>query len=250
MNALKKQLSNELQQDLNVKIMDSLLWGLPIHTVDIAFKTVLRTKMDILMKMMLITLQKSTEASIEELSDILLVDPLFIQDVIGKMHRGGLIEKKKSGFILTEAGNEQLATGVFEHEPEDGSVEILYSLCHEKFLNEELGEIESAEIDHYRYIDEFNDWDSTFFEETELREVIKDREVEQVEGSVQKVVTAIGTVAEIRLDWIPCIEFRLYNKVEDSFYARVWNTLSSQWDEQLEKQLNAREVKSWRQAYL
>lgn len=250
MDALKSRLLKELQTDLNVKVMDSLSWGLPMHTVEITFKTVLRTKMDILMKMMLITFQKSITATAEELSDILLVEPLFIQDLIGKMERGSLIETSGSGFSLTAAGVHQLETGIFEHEAESESREMLYSPCHEQFLKGELKEkvIVSQEI--YRYASDFTNWDSTFFEEDDLLNAVKRMDVESIEGNVQKVVAEIGLATELQLDLVPVLEFRLFNKTEDIFYARVWNTLSGHWDEILEAQLNERELKVWRKKYL
>ena len=71
--------------------------------------------------------------------------------------------------------------------------------------------------------------------------------VESGEGNVQTVVSNIVSVSDIQIDLIPCIEFQLYNVVEDIFYARVWNTLSEHWDETLEAQLNEKERKKWRE---
>jgi hypothetical protein len=249
-DALKSRLLKELQQDLNVKVLDSLAWGLPMHTVEITFKTVLRTKMDILMKMMLITFQKSTTATAEELSDILLVEPLFIQDLIGIMTRGNLIEASSGGFSLTAAGVHQLETGIFEHEAESESLEMLYSPCHERFLKGELKEKDIVSQEIYRYASDFNDWDSTFFEENDLLNAVKSMDVESVEGNVQKVVAEIGSATELQLDLVPVLEFHLFNKTEDILYARVWNTLLGHWDEVLEAQLNEREVKMWREKYV
>lgn len=250
MDALKSKLTKELQQDLNVKVLDSVSWGLPMHTVEITFKTVLRTKMDILMKMMLITFQKSTTATAEDLSDILLVEPLFIQDLIGKMTRGNLIEASEGGFSLTAAGVHQLETGIFEHEAESGSQEMLYSPCHEQFLKGELKEKDIQAQELYRYASDFNDWNSTFFEENELMDAVKSMDVESIEGNVQKVIAEIGSATELQLELVPVIEFRLFNKTEDILYARVWNTLLGRWDEVLEAQLNEREIKMWREKYV
>ena len=85
MNDLKGRLTKELQQDFNVKIMGSLSWSLPVNSIEIVYQTVMRTKVDILMKMMLIAFGKADIATAEELSDILLVEQLFINDLIDKM---------------------------------------------------------------------------------------------------------------------------------------------------------------------
>ena len=100
MNELKGRLTKELQQDFNVKIMDSLSWSLPVHSIEIAYQTVMRTKMDILMKMMLIAFEKADIATAEELSDILLVEQLFINDLIDKMTRTGVIEKREGSLLF------------------------------------------------------------------------------------------------------------------------------------------------------
>ena len=54
------------------------------------------------MKMMLLTFQKTKRATIDELGEILLVEPLFIQDLIDKMLRSRMIEKNGDGFALTD----------------------------------------------------------------------------------------------------------------------------------------------------
>lgn len=250
MDGLKKQLTKELQQNFNVKIMDTLSWSLPVHSIEIEFQTVMRTKMDILMKMILIAFGKAEIETAKELSDILLVEQLFIHDLIDKMSRTGLIIKRDSAFILTDAGSQQLEAGVFEHEPKTGSKKALFSPCHLSFLTGEPGSISYEEEEVYRFRDEFSDWDVTSLEETVLKKALKTMGVESSEGNVQIVVSEIVSASELQIDLVPCIEFRLHNVAEDLMYARVWNTLSEQWDETLEAQLNEKERIKWREIYL
>ena len=249
MEELKRRLTKELQQDFNVKIIDSLSWGLPVHSIEIAFNTVKRTKMDILMKMMLIAFQKTEIETAEELSEMLLVEQLFIDDLIAKMMGSGVIEKSGS-FELTDVGVRQIETGIFVHEPENGFKKTLYSPCHLSFLNGETKTIPYEEEEVYRYKNDFDDWDVTSLGETTLLDALKTMGVESGEGNVQTVVSNIVSVSDIQIDLIPCIEFQLYNLAEDLFYARVWNTLSEHWDETLETQLNEKERKMWREHYL
>ena len=138
MEDLKNRLIKELQQDFNVEVLDSVSWALPIQLISIKFQTVSRTKMDILMKMMLLTLQKTKSATIDELGEILLVEPLFIQDLIEKMRRSRMIEKNGDGFALTDLGVRQLESGIYEHEPETNAAERIYSPCHQSFLKGEI----------------------------------------------------------------------------------------------------------------
>ncbi|WP_203247648.1 hypothetical protein [Sporosarcina beigongshangi] len=251
MEELKRQLTKELQQDLNVKILDSLSWGLPVHSIEIAFQTVKRTQMDILMKMMLMAFQTEAIADAEELSDILLVEQLFINDLIDKMSRTGVLANKGSSFALTEAGIQQLESGIFVHEPEDDSKKALYSPCHEAFLTGNVEELSSdEEQETYRHHKEFVDWTVKSLAKIDAITALQSLGVESSEGNVQIVISKIVSATNVQTDAVPCLEFRLYNKNEDVLYTRVWNTLLGHWDKVLEAQLNERERMEWREKYL
>ncbi|MEK5038275.1 hypothetical protein [Sporosarcina sp. FSL K6-3457] len=251
MEELKQRLIKELQQDFNVKILESLSWGLPVHSIEIAYQTVKRTQMDILMKMMLMAFQTEEIADAEELSDILLVEQLFINDLIDKMSRTGVLENKGNSFTLTKAGIQQLESGVFSHEPEDGAKQALYSPCHEAFLT---GNIEGFSSDEgqeaYRYQKNFADWTVKSLAKTDAVAALQSLKVESSEGDAQVVISKIVSATNVQTDAVPCLEFRLYNKTEDMLYARVWNTLLGHWDKTLEAQLNEKERKEWRENYL
>lgn len=250
MEELKRQLTKELKQDLNLKILDSLSWDLPVHTIEIAFQTVKRTQMDILMKMMLLAFQAEAIADAEELSDILLVEQLFINDLIEKMSRTGVIDTEVDSFELTEAGVQQLESGIFVHEPEDGRRKALYSPCHAAFLKgdvESLSGVEGQET--YRYHKEFADWTVKSLAKTDAISALQSLGIESSEGNAQIVISKIVSATNVETDDVLCLEFRLYNKAEDVLYARVWNTLLGHWDKTLEAQLNENELKEWRENY-
>ena len=250
MNELKLRITNELQQDFNVKIMDSMYWSLPVHLIQIDYQTVKRTKMDILLKMMLIAFNKAEIETAEELSDILLVEQLFINDLIAKMTRMGLIAKKGSSFVLTDSGILQLETGILVYEPEGGSKQTLYSPVHKSFFHGEIKNIIYDEKETYRYKNDFDDESVTSLDETIVLGALKTMGAELNEGNVQIVISEILSISKIKTDLVPCIEYHLYNSNEDLLYARVWNTLSEHWDETLETQLNEKERKKWRELYL
>ncbi|WP_318615598.1 hypothetical protein [Sporosarcina sp. YIM B06819] len=251
MEELKRRLTKEIQQDFNVKILESLSWNLPVHTIEIAYQTVKRTQMDILMKMMLLAFQTEEIADAEELSDILLVEQLFINDLIDKMSRTGVLDTKGNSFVLTEAGNEQLDSGIFAHEPEDGTKEALYSPCHETFLTGNLEACSSVEgQETYRYHKEYADWTVKSLAKTDAITALQSLEVESSEGNTQIVISKIVSATNVQTDAVLCLEFRLYNKAEDVLYARVWNTLLGHWDKTLEAQINEQERKEWRESYL
>ena len=138
MQNLEKRLKNELQQNNKVKILHSSRWSLPIHSIEVEYKPVKRTKMDVLMKMMLLAFQKAEIVEAEQLSELLLVEQLFIEDLINIMSRTGLIEKMDGLFALTAKGNQQLENGIFEEEQEMESQIVLYSTSHEAFLTGDI----------------------------------------------------------------------------------------------------------------
>ncbi len=250
MNDLKGRLTKELQQDFNVKIMGSQTWSLPVNSIEIVYQTVMRTKVDILMKMMLSAFGKADIATAEELSDILLVEQLFINDLIDKMSSSGVIEKREGFYSLTDVGVRQFKTGIFVHEPERGSTQALYSPCHQTFLNGEIKNISYEEKEVYRFNSEIDEWSVETLEDYVLIDALKSMGVESGEGNVQIVVSEIVSASDIQVNLVPCIEFHLYNEAKDLFYVRVWNTLSEHWDEMLEAQLNEKERKKWREIYL
>ncbi|WP_172369079.1 hypothetical protein [Sporosarcina jiandibaonis] len=249
MEELKNRLTKELQQDFNVKVLDSVSWALPVQLISINFQTVSRTKMDILMKMMLLTFQKTKSSTIDDLGEILLVEPLFLRDLIGKMRRAHMIEEIGNGFTLTELGVQQLETGIYEHEPETNAAELIYNPCHQSLLKGEI-DYRFSEKNSYRYKDDFPEWEVAYLEEAEMLEAIKDAGIESSNEDVQTVVTAIESTSVVKNMSVYCIEFRLYNKEEDTIYARVWNTLLGRWDEMIESQLNEKERIKWRASYL
>ena len=145
----------------------------------------------------------------------------------------------------------QFESGIFIHEPENDMKNALYSPCHQTFLNGNPETLAAEEKEVYRHHAEFNDdWKVELIEKTDLLNALKSMGVESGEGNVQIVVSEIVSASVVQTDWVPCIEFRLYNEAEDLLFASVWNTLSEQWDETLESQLNEKERKVWRENYL
>lgn len=248
MKELKKRLTSELQQNLHIEIKDHQQWSLPIQSLKVDFDTVQQSKMDVLMKMLLTAFRASVFQNSEQLSEMLLVEPLFIENVIQKMTRANLIEKNEQHFKLTEKGEEQLASGIFINLPEDRTEHLLFSPCHERFLGGQLEE-HQEELDEYRYYDEYSSWDIEALEENMIREILEDTIQVEEAAQVQTVISSVQAIIPLTMEFIPCLEFQLYNKEEDIFYARIWNTLLSEWDETLEGQVNERERKTWREVF-
>ena len=245
MEELKQRLAKGLNEDRTIKIVKSMEWSLPVNSIEISFQTVKRSKMDVLMKMMLRTFEKAEIKDAEELSELLLVDPLFINDLIEKMLRTNMIKKKTRYFELTQVGTKQLETGIFISEPEEQLEIAYYSPCHEVFFIEKIKNKSPKEQKVYRYAKIFADWTASSLEDVAVLKALQAKGIETNIGNVQVVIAGITATMEVAIEQIPCIEFRIHNTEEDVVYARVWNTQLAEWDETLEAQLNENERLEW-----
>jgi predicted transcriptional regulator len=245
MDALEKRLRDELLRKPNVKLLETVKWTLPIQLFDIEYETVKRTKMDILMKMLLVAFRTSRFSSAEELSDMLVVEPLFITDIIDRMKRAGMIVKSDGGYTLTEIGKQRLEAGIYVHPPEKEEATVQYSATHGAFF---VGELPDGTGESYRHA--ADDRKLKEMSDDEWRGALDQLNVAYEEGDVQLVVDAITSVKELERSAIPCFEFRLHQTSEDRLFVRVWNTMTSEWDETLETHLLERDLSAWREKYL
>lgn len=247
---LEKRLKKELLQNVQAKVVSSTAWTIPLHTIEVEYKPVKRIKMDVLMKMMLITCQKAKVTSAMQISELLLVEQLFMEDLINIMKRTQLIEIKNQVYALTEKGIKQLNDGIFEEELDAQSQNLLYSPSHSTFLQGEIKPALDGEetLNLFRYASE----EKVRFKWAEdvLVDALQANGMEKVDGDLQTVVSEIVSNTELYVDDVPCFEFILYNPSEDLLYARVWNTFLDQWDETLENELNEKERVIWREKFL
>lgn len=245
--SLQKSLELELTKNSKASILQSETWCVPVHTLNITYKPVIRTKMDILMKMLFISLKDTKFESSEQISEILLVEQLFVEDLLSKMKKTGLIAKVDSFFQLTEKGHNQFAKGIFEEEQEEASSELLYSPTHISFLNgdiEEVLEFEDFPEQIFRYQIQNNNLD--FDDDLIIQELQSQNE--DIDEAVEKqFITTIDSVENIQVNDVPCIEFLLYDEEKDFFFPRVWNTLTAKWDEKLENLIQENEKSTWRE---
>ncbi|MEK5230583.1 hypothetical protein MHB42_02295 [Lysinibacillus sp. FSL K6-0232] len=240
----------ELQQNRAIKILKMDEWCIPIRTVEVTYKPVRRSTMDVLMTMLLLSIKEANFKNAQELSELLLVDPLFIEDLVALMSRVNLMKSEDDIFTLTDKGQQQLEQGIFEEELDIETATLYFSPCHQLFLPIEADSIE--EYDDlpklYRYVDKEAEQQEQF-EESLLITALQ-HENEEEAGTSQKIITMIEQVEAKQINDSPCLEFVLYNKEQDMVFVRVWNTLWNQWDKQLEQQLTEKEQLQWREQYL
>ncbi len=240
----------ELQQNRHIKIVKTDEWCIPIRTVEVSYEPVRRSTMDVLMTMLLISIQEADFASAQDLSELLLVDPLFIEDLVSLMSRVSLIEQKDGFYRLTSKGQQQLEHGIFEEELDVEMANLYYSPCHLAFLA--VDEDNMEEYDDlpklYRFVDEEAE-KQEHFEEAMLIKALQQEDHEEA-GASQKIIAKIVQTDAKQINDIPCLEFVLHDKEQDILFVRVWNTLLNQWDSHLEQQLTEKEQLQWREQYL
>lgn len=231
---LQNQLKTELEKEIGGTVIQSDIWCIPVHTYQIQYEPVQKKSMDILMKILLFSFQKSNFSSAEQLSDILLVEPLFVEDLIQKLLKNGLLEKEQDYYKLSEKGKTQFSKGVFEEVLDVVTEDILFSPVHESLLE---GDIEQ--------VLDFDDFPETMYryipnEEHELNEesILKEIRTKQVDSDEENQIEIkkILSMDYVQTNDVPCIEF-IVQKQSDEKIVRVWNTLMEDWDKQLEKQL-------------
>jgi len=249
---LKQQLSQKLEQNSKINIVQMECWTIPVHTLQITYKPVIRSKMDILMKMLLISFQKGNFQHAEQLSEILLVEQLFIQDLMTKMLKTGLIEKGETHYQLTAKGSSQLSSGVFEEEQEPKTMELHYSPVHETFLYgdvEEVLDYEDFPEENYRYV--HHNEELQLSNEQILKELRdnKANSENDEENQTQEMISSVDLIEEIQINDVPCIEFIEYNKEKDLYSARIWNSVEESWDEILEQQINSKDRPTWKETF-
>ncbi len=241
------QLRAQLLENPAVEIKDTAGWSIPVNIYDASFVRVKRSKMDILIKMMLLAFEETDIRRAANLTEMLLVDELFIDDLMKKMQRWGLIRLEKSIFKLTGKGREQLESGIIEEELDEEWTELFYSAAHDEFWSEKSNETETdKEWSVYRY-EQVGELDK---DDERILEVLSEQENRLDENDFQTIVAHVHRFEKRTVEYAPCLEFQLYNKDQDIFYARVWNTCLERWDDKLEKQIEEEERVEWRKRWM
>lgn len=238
-----QQLKQQLEKEMKGTIVHTDIWCLPMHTYEITYQPIEKKTMDILMKILLFSFQTSTFENAEELSDILLVEPLFIEDLMRKMQKNGLLARENKVYQLTEKGKQQFAQGVFEEELDPVTVELLYSPTHSNIFH---GDIEKV-LDYddfpdqlYRYM---KNEEETLNQEFFINEIQK-MYLDSMDESEQEI-KSILSLEKVQINDVPCIELIIWNNEKKEFFPRVWNTLLNNWDEFLEKEIFEKEKLEW-----
>lgn len=243
LHQIQQQLIKKLEKEKSGLIIHTDIWCIPMHTYEITYQPVRKRTMDILMKILLFSCQKSTFERAEQLSEILLVEPLFIEDLLRKMQKNGLLIRENNYYQLTEKGMKQFSLGVFEEELEPVAIELLYSPVHHQIVEgdiEEVLDFDDFPEQIYRYIRNEEGPISAPF----MMKAIQNMQATELEEDHQQI-KSILSMENTQVNDVPCIEFIIWNAENKELFIRVWNTLFNSWDQQLEQELNEKESSEW-----
>ncbi|HSI66028.1 MAG TPA: hypothetical protein VK947_01350, partial [Planococcus sp. (in: firmicutes)] len=220
MEQLRSELRSNLTSNLDVSVLNEQVWGLPVISYDVKFDRVKRLKMDILMKMLLFAFQETEIRRAATLADMLFVEELFISDLIDKMQRTKLIQSGKKGYQLTAKGYEYLEKGIFEEEMKADQALVSFSAVHDEYLMASENELPAngASLEPYRYAVKEK------VKKDRIHQLLAKETQETDEQGLQILVTEVASCIERTVEHIPCIEFQLFDRKQDIYFARVWNT--------------------------
>lgn len=237
---LQKQLKNQLEKEIKGTIIHTDIWCIPMYTYEISYQPLRKKTMDILMKILLFSFQQSAFESADELSGILMVEPLFIEDIIRKMQKNGLLERENNRYHISEKGKTQSSRGVFEEELDPASMELLYSPVHHQFFEGDIEEVLDFDDFPDRTYRHFQEKDAPILSEEYVGKEIQHR---QTDESLQ--IKSILSVENTQVNDVPCIEMVVWKSENKELIFRVWNTLFNNWDRQIEKELYEKEGAEW-----
>ena len=234
-------------------ILGSKEWKIPVHSYNVQLTTSTKTKIDILKKMVMFTFFNMKINNLKELSELLRVDSLFIKDIVSQMLLTGVLEKEESIYRLTKIGEQQLKAGTILSNPITEQVKFDYSVLNKYAINSQstnqMIEDDWLNLKPYRYLDNENNLTNVTINESTLRKIIQEiGEVFEVGGS-EKIISKIEPVNLEKQKFAKCVEYQLYDLLEDKVYARVWNGALSRWDEEIERYITEIEGPSWKEEY-
>lgn len=248
--ALKQQL---IEQHAST-IVDTQQFTFPLHTVNVSYHPIIKTPMDILMKMMLLSFQRAPIKDTDVLASILLVESLFIEDLTKKMQQAQIISKDEEGvYRLTEKGEQQLAAGVYEEQLELVTEEIQYSAIHEGILEGNLDAI--LEIDELPEPLSYVDEQLEQLNENRVIDQLQESAMQNVPGTDEQTeelityITALTAHEAVQIHDIPLLLFILKDKRDDRLFGRVYNTFTGEWDSTLETFIHEHERVNWVNEY-
>lgn len=250
---VEKEMANVVAQFLkqpHLRLLGSESWTFPLQLADVHMRTVIRSQMDVLMKMILKILKKLDVKQPSEISELLAVETIFVEHMLELLKQNEMVERIDGTYQLTASGSTQLEKGTFAHDPLEESVDIAFSPFHNDALNREQPLCdEEGNVPGFRFEQEMNVTDVSELDDSQLRQMIVDSGYEFIVEQGHKQIDEITSVELKETARALCYEFHVYDKTEDLLFIRVWNTWTGRFDTEFETQLNQKEASRLRKLY-
>lgn len=246
-------LKDEINKKSYLQLLETKEWKIPIQTIEVSLTTTTITRIDALKKMIMFVLQKSNIEDLEGIHEFLKVDPLFIEDVMKHLMLTGLVSFTGLRYGLTELGMAQYKAGTILSNPTIENISFDYSPLNESVLEQEEKNVmlkKDWDLEGYRYEDKINDIIGTSLDEQTVRSIIKESGQIFEIGGKEKIISDIEPLQLAEEKYAKCIEFQLYDILENITYARIWNGAIGAWDEKFEKEINEKESAMWKEQYV
>ena len=246
------RISALLLEQSHLRMLGNDCWVFPLQQAEIQMKTVVRSQMDVLMKMILKILDRLEVKEPNEISELLAVETIFVDHMLSLMKQNNIVEKIDTIFRLTTSGSMHLTKGTFAHDPMDEEVEISFSSYHNVSLKRDYGiniVDEDEKVADFRFTDETEKVAVTKLADSHIRQMIDDSDYEFIVENGQKVIEEISSVELKQTLRVVYLEFHLHDRTEDTIFIRVWNTWTGKFDPRFEDELNQKDATRLRKLY-
>lgn len=236
----------------HLRVLGSENWVFPLQRAEIQVKTVVRSQMDVLMKMILMILERLDVKQANEISELLAVETIFIDHMLSLMMQNKMVEKIEDTYQLSTSGLAELKQGTFVHDPMEEYVEIAYSSYHNEGLNRDFEQSildEDSDVPDYPFEKDVNHSDVTKLDDSLIKQMIQDSGFEFLVENGQKWIEEICSIEMKECMRAVCFEFHLHDRTEDMVFIRVWNTWTGGFDNQFEDELNQKKATKLRELY-
>ena len=245
-----QQVLDNIRKQKHLKVLNTMQWTFPMQRVEIHMNTVIRSQMDVLMKMMLKIFNRLDIKAAVEISELLSVEMIFIEHMLILLERSEMIEKEQGIYRLTANGTAQLEAGTFTHEPVEETMEVTYSPFHQRVLKrqdeqETVGRPKEMPTYRYETTSELSSFEKQ--DDVQVKQMIEDSGYEFLVEEGQKLINDILSLDVKDVVQARCFEIHLHDQTDDTVYIQVWNTWTARFDERFEEELNRKEASELRE---
>lgn len=249
----ERMLKEEINKKSYLQLLETKEWKIPIQTFEVPLTTTTITRIDALKKMIMGLLIRSDIRNLDEIYEFLKVDPLFIEDIMKHLMLTGIVSINSQNYELTELGMAQYKAGTILSNPTSENLSFNYSPINKMVTEQEEQNAmvkSDWDLEEYRYETNIHDIQGITLEEQTVRSIIKESGQIFEIGGKEKIISKIEPLQLADEKYAKCIEFQLYDILEDKAYSRVWNGATGAWDEKFEMEIDEKESESWKEQYI